>query len=257
MLKSKEQFITIEDFFSSIVPSHPSYAYPNVAYGNLDGILFYKPKYDESSANTPVSLYVQLDSDDTTKMNTLLQMIQNYLKDYSVCSYEVGCGEELNPKDIFISMLDYSAATYPERYRKECNDFMQRFSAWIRESKETWFAKLKIYDNFDYSEFLLNPDKIITKEDISTPRVAKSYSRTRKVNDTPEEIGDFTGDGYVNQIEQESYNDIAPTGTDTTESTSTDHDVERNLRILNECLNQVRNIYRSWLLDFRRKVLVD
>lgn len=251
MLKSKEQFITIEDFFNTVSASETSY--PNHNYAALNGYIFYKPK----ESNPAVNMYVSLTTEESPYFDTLLLLIQSYLKDYSVCSYEVSCGEELNPSDIFIKMSSYNPATYPERYKNECNKFMENFVAWIRESKETWIAKLKIYDNFDYSEFLLNPDKIITKEDISTPRVAKSYSRTRKVNDTPEEIGDFTGDGYVNQIEQESYNDIAPTGTDTTESTTTDHDVERNLRILNECLNQVRNIYRAWLLDFRRKVLVD
>ena len=264
MMKTiKELFFTVEDVFDNIkVLQYPQNAYPNVPYGILGDWLFYKPKYNEyisPSWNQGRSIMPQItDVDTQALLNNVLKFIQLYLADYSCFKIECEPHENISIDEVLPDYYTYGTGeNYNEKFRKPSNEFIERFAAWIKESLEVWIPKFEIYKNFDYSEFLLNPDKVITKEDISTPRVAKSYSRTRKINDTPEEVGDFTGDGFVNQIEQESYNDLAPTGTDTTNTTSTDHDVERNLRILNECLNQVRNIYRAWMIDFRRKVLVD
>ena len=265
MMKTiKEIYFTVEDVFNGMDATTitPSGSYPNVTYEILTTYLYYKPLYDASKlfqTNAPRAIMPILEESVIEYFYDILKWIQLYLSDYSCFKVEVKPHEDVKISDIMPDFNTYGAnpANYDTRFRDAINSFSERFANWINESLEIWIPKFKIYDNFDYSEFLLNPDKVITKEDISTPRVAKSYSRTRKINDTPEEVGDFTGDGFVNQIEQESYNDVAPTGTDTTESTTTDHDVERNLRILNECLNQVRNIYRAWMIDFRRKVLVD
>lgn len=263
MITTKEIYFTVEDVFDNIKAlEYPLNAYPNVPYGLIGDWLFYKPKYNEllsPSWNQGRSIMPQVtEEDEQTLLNNVLKFIQLYLAEYSCFKIDCQPHENISIAEVLPSYYDYGTGeNYNERFRESSNNFVERFASWIKESIEVWIPKFKIYENFDYSEFLTNPDKVITKEDISTPRVARSRSQVKKINDTPEEVGDFTGDGYVNQIEFVNNTDNAPTGTDEFSSTVNEHDVEKTLRILNECLLQVRNLYRQWMIDFRRKVLID
>lgn len=260
MITTKEIYYTIEDVFKRFAFSTSPQVYPNVKYNNtnsnnseLKDLIYYKST-SAVDLNFPV---LEIASDNEKLFNNILNYIQLYLSDYSCFKIECEVHENIEISTLLPKRINYDYNTYPQKFIKSVNEFSMRFVSWIKESIEFWIPKFEIYDNFDYSEFLTNPDKVITKQDISTPRVAKSRSQVRKINDTPEEVGDFTGDGYVNQIELVDNTDNAPTGTDQFDSTVTEHDVEKQLRILNECLAQVRNLYRQWMIDFRRKVLID
>lgn len=264
MKQIKEVYFSVEDVFNGMDATTftASASYPNVSYEPLTSYLYYKPLYDASKhfqTNAPRVIMPTLEESVIQYFYNILKYIQLYLSDYSCFKVEVLPHEDVKITDIMPEFNDYSLhpSSYDTRFRNAINTFSERFADWVRESLDVWIPRFKIYEKFDYSEFLTNPDKVITKEDISTPRVARSRSQVRKVNDAPEEVGDFTGDGFVNQIELVNNQDNAPTGTDTFSSTVSEHDVEKELRILNECLIQVRNLYRQWMIDFRRKVLID
>ena len=185
------------------------------------------------------------------------------LCDYSCFKIELRYEDKpYDSTDMANLLVDYTTYdpatdTTKDAVLKEFNDFVMRFSSFIAESLETWCKKLDIYNEFDFSYFLDNPDKIITKQDIDTPRVAKTRISQRLLNDTPEETGDFTGEAYANQFEKITNTENAATGTNQFDSTISELDYKNILKNLNESLNAVRNIYRQWLLDFRTKVLID
>lgn len=257
----KIQYITIEDIFFEIGNQLLSRNYPEVEYGDLINYFFYKRK---SPATKTKVLATITETDHLGYINNLLKLfVERMLCDYSCFKVELRYEEKpYDSTDISNLIIDYDAYnpasdTTKDLVLKEFNDFVMRFSSFIAESLETWCKKLDIYNEFDFSDFLNNPDKTITKQDIDTPRVAKTRISERLLNDTPEETGDFTGTGYANQYEKITNTENAATGTNQFNSTVTELDYKNILKNLNESLNAVRNIYRQWLLDFRTKVLID
>ena len=176
MITTKEIYFTVEDVFNLYTQENIHY-YPKVELDGIDSLIYYRPPRREGQTGNrykAVGITKLVSNENKAYINNVLRYIELYLKDYSCFKIEVAPHEEIHLEDILMHMADYNYLTYPERFKSPLNAFSERFAAWIDESIEIWIPKFKIYENFDYSEFLTNPDKVITKEDISTPRVAEN-----------------------------------------------------------------------------------
>lgn len=255
-----EQYFTVEDIFFKIGQEHSeNNRYPNVHYNSIVTYMTYKRRDSiEPKTRMVLNIFTPQESDIMNKFDTLLiNYIEPFLSDYSCFKVKLDYNHELISVDEFVEEYPDFYSTLPQEMLNEWNAFVLRFKNWVEESKDIWIKKFDIYAHFDYESFLDEPDKIITKQDIETPRVAKTRVSERMLNDTPEEEGDFTGEGYANQYEKITNTDNVATGTNQFDSTIGEHDPAKVIDLLNKNLNAVRNLYRQWMLDFRSKVLID
>lgn len=179
---------------------------------------------------------------EVTKM-AFLQLINNVIA-------EVDC-EELETSYYITSapaVSDMAENGYFDDFARKLSYFMQ--------SSTNFIERINFYETYK-SQFMT--DKVI--DEVSHSGSDKNVRDTdtthnSKYNNTPQETGDWSGDGYVNEVTTGSATD------DTTVTTTYGHKITTNktdlvTKRLAEADKAIKNIYSEWLGYFRYVCFID
>lgn len=117
-----------------------------------------------------------------------------------------------------------------------------RWARWYKDSIERYTTLISAYESIENK--LLG--KVTTTVDLSG---SNSNENTQTNNNTPQNSGDFTGDGYVNNA---SHNEGT---TQIISNSTTATDLNTPIERLNEVREKLHNLYADWADEFARFVV--
>lgn len=134
------------------------------------------------------------------------------------------------------------------------NDFVRKLS-YFMTSSTNYIERINFYTTYK-SQFMSPTSETITLGGSDSSSKTGSSSSTGKYNNTPQELGDFEGDGYANEVTTSNSSDSA-SSTIRYGKTSTHTKNENIAKRINEADKAIKNIYIEWLRYFRNVCLLD